>query len=71
MSKVANLEDHSERVLGMTMSPSGEHVASAGADETLRIWKCFDRSQLKKKSAASGLVTKTSKTNLSMSNRIR
>ncbi|CAB4020020.1 cell division cycle 20 homolog, partial [Paramuricea clavata] len=71
MTRVADLVDHSARVLCMSMSPSGEHVASAGADETLRIWKCFDRSQLKKKSAACGIVKKTLNTNLTMINRIR
>ncbi|CAB4027806.1 cell division cycle 20 homolog [Paramuricea clavata] len=71
MTRVADLVDHSARVLCMSMSPSGEHVASAGADETLRIWKCFDRSQLKKKSAAGGIVKKTLNTNLTMINRIR
>lgn len=71
MTRVADLVDHSARVLCMSLSPSGEHVASAGADETLRIWKCFDRSQLKKKSGAGGLVKKTSKTNLNMINKIR
>jgi cell division cycle protein 20 (cofactor of APC complex) len=70
MKRIVNLEDHCARVLCMAMSPSGEHVASVAADETLRIWKCFDRKYLKKKSAACGLVMSSS-TSLDMSNRIR
>ena len=71
MIRVADLVDHTARVLCMSMSPSGESVASAGADETLRIWKCFDRSQLKKKSATGRHVKSFSNTNLSMVNKIR
>jgi len=33
---------HSERVLAISMSPDGQEVASVGADETLRLWKCFE-----------------------------
>ena len=71
MTRVADLVDHTARVLCMSMSPSGECVASAGADETLRIWKCFDRSQLKKKSTAAGHGKSFSNTNLNMINKIR
>ena len=31
-----------ERILNMSVSPKRTRVISAGADETLRIWKCFD-----------------------------
>jgi cell division cycle 20, cofactor of APC complex len=41
MSKVAELDGHTERVLAMAMSPDGTTVLSAGGDETLRFWKCF------------------------------
>lgn len=33
----------------MAMSPDGETVVSAAADETLRLWKCFSVDQEKKK----------------------
>ncbi len=41
MSKVCDLTGHSNRILGMAMSPDEEMVVSVGADETLRFWKCF------------------------------
>lgn len=31
------------------MSPDGSTVSSAGADETLRLWKCFAPHPIKKK----------------------
>jgi WD40 repeat protein len=31
------------------MSPDGTTVLSAGADETLRLWKCFAPDPVKKK----------------------
>lgn len=38
----ANLVSHTDRILGLTLSPDGTSVASIGADETVRIWKCFE-----------------------------
>ena len=32
---------HTERVLHLAISPDNTTVVSAGADETLRLWKCF------------------------------
>ena len=37
----AGLQGHTARVLHMAQSPDGTTVVSAGADETLRFWKCF------------------------------
>lgn len=31
------------------MSPDGATVASAAADETLRLWRCFEMDPIKKK----------------------
>ncbi|KAB1258112.1 Cell division cycle protein 20-like protein [Camelus dromedarius] len=42
MAKVAELKGHIARVLSLTMSPDGATVASAAADETLRLWRCFE-----------------------------
>lgn len=48
MVKVCDLTGHSNRVLMMAMSPNCEMVVSAGADETLRLWRCFGLSDKQK-----------------------
>lgn len=53
MSKVCDLTGHTNRVLKMAMSPDEETVASIGADETLRLWKCFAHDDKKKGKDAS------------------
>ncbi|XP_014251198.1 cell division cycle protein 20 homolog [Cimex lectularius] len=49
MTKVAELTGHTARVLHLAMSPDGTTVLSAGADETLRLWKCFASDPKQKK----------------------
>ena len=49
MVKVTELTGHSCRVLHMAISPDGQTVVSATADETLRLWKCFATDPVKKK----------------------
>ncbi|XP_076658822.1 cell division cycle 20 protein fzy isoform X2 [Halictus rubicundus] len=49
MTKVAELTGHTSRVLHLAMSPDGTTILSAGADETLRLWKCFQPDPHKKK----------------------
>ncbi|KAL0619876.1 Cell division cycle protein 20-like protein [Plecturocebus cupreus] len=62
MAKVAELKGHTSQVLSLTMSPDGATVASAAADETLRLWCCFEldpawqREQEKANAAKSSLI---------------
>jgi len=49
MERTAELLGHTERVLHLSLSPDGSTVISAGADETLRLWKCFAPDPNKKK----------------------
>ncbi|KAJ8952645.1 hypothetical protein NQ318_020960 [Aromia moschata] len=49
MTKVAELTGHTARVLHLAMSPDGSTILSAGADETLRLWKCFTKNPVKNK----------------------
>jgi cell division cycle protein 20 (cofactor of APC complex) len=71
MNKEAELTGHSERVLSMTMSPDGEHVASVGADETLRLWKAFEPPVVKKKTSASASALKKNANTMSSMHSIR
>uniref|UniRef100_A0A0E0LYP0 CDC20/Fizzy WD40 domain-containing protein n=1 Tax=Oryza punctata TaxID=4537 RepID=A0A0E0LYP0_ORYPU len=45
MVKLAELEDHTARVLCLAQSPDGFTVASVAADETLRLWQIFGTSE--------------------------
>ena len=47
-TKTAELLGHTERVLHLAISPDNTTVVSAGADETLRLWKCFIPDAIKK-----------------------
>lgn len=39
---------HESRVLNMALSPDGSTVASVAADETVRMWNCFEKDPVKK-----------------------
>lgn len=42
ITKFTELKGHTERILATALSPDGSTIVSAGADETLRFWKCFE-----------------------------
>lgn len=67
LSKICDLTGHTNRVLMMGLSPDEETLASIGADETLRLWKCFALDDKQKRSNNSTLGDSMSHANLSRS----
>jgi len=49
MTWTKDLLGHMDRVLYLTLSPDGQTMCSGGADETLRLWKCFEYDEQKEK----------------------
>ena len=43
MCKVGEITGHAGRILQMSLSPRRSSVATISADETLRVWKCFEQ----------------------------
>jgi len=60
MTKTAELLGHTERILHLAISPDGSTVVSGGADETLRLWRCFNPDPNKKRSQSKGKKTESS-----------
>merc|ERR1712087_535432 len=52
LQRTHDLTGHTSRVLHTTLSPNGQIVCSAAADETLRFWKVFDDTSKNDDSAA-------------------
>uniref|UniRef100_A0A5S6QE05 WD_REPEATS_REGION domain-containing protein n=1 Tax=Trichuris muris TaxID=70415 RepID=A0A5S6QE05_TRIMR len=44
LNVLKRLKEHSNRILSMVMSPCGEYILTAGADESIRVWHVFDKS---------------------------
>ena len=42
-TKVREWVSHQAPILGQVISPDGQHLATVGADESLRIWRLFDK----------------------------
>ncbi|XP_060565732.1 cell division cycle protein 20 homolog [Ruditapes philippinarum] len=59
LTKVTDLEGHKARVLNLAMSPDNTMVASAAADETIRIWNCFASDKTKKSISSKPGIQKT------------
>ncbi|KAK3513589.1 hypothetical protein QTP70_025368 [Hemibagrus guttatus] len=53
LTKVAELEGHEGRILNMALSPDSSILASISADETIRLWKSFEKDPTKKAKPAS------------------
>jgi|688.fasta_scaffold2830989_1 WD40 repeat protein len=45
---LGELNGHLNRVLHISLNPSGDTLVSAAADETLRFWKLYNREKNKK-----------------------
>lgn len=71
MVKSSDLIGHAGRVLGMTMSPDEDTLASIGADETIRFWKCFAMDEKLRKSLKDSMNDKMSSSQTSLSRCIR
>ena len=67
MTKVAEMNGHTSRVLHLAQSPDGMSVCSAAGDETLRFWRCFGDAQ----SASKGSMKATGNANMLRSINIR
>ena len=54
MGKIAVLTGHTGCILELCASVDGQMVASAAADETIRIWKCCEQYKIGKKPTVNG-----------------
>lgn len=43
MQRLGDVKGHTARVLYLAQNPEGDQVVSAGADETIRFWKIFEK----------------------------
>lgn len=52
LAPITNLQGHDGRILHMAVSPAGDIVATAAADETLRFWRVFEPAHKHRTTAA-------------------
>ena len=45
MDKLVTLTGHTYRVLYLTVSPDGQTIVTGAADQTLRMWNVFPKSE--------------------------
>lgn len=50
------ISGHEDRVLNLALSPDGSTVASVAADETVRLWKSFEKDPVKKSKPTSSII---------------
>lgn len=62
MAKIGEMTGHTARVLHMAQSPDGTSVVTAGADETLRFWRCFGEPAAKATEKVAGGIGAASST---------
>jgi cell division cycle protein 20 (cofactor of APC complex) len=58
MTKVGEMFGHSSRVLHLAMSPDGQSIVSAAADENLKFWRCFESSKTSSNNVANSPSSK-------------
>lgn len=51
-----SISGHEDRVLNLAMSPDGSTVASVAADETIRLWKGFEKDAIKKPKPTNSII---------------
>lgn len=50
------ISGHEDRVLNLALSPDGSTMASVAADETIRLWKSFEKDAIKKPKPTNSII---------------
>ncbi|XP_052830609.1 cell division cycle protein 20 homolog isoform X1 [Octopus bimaculoides] len=54
---VGELKGHIARILNLALSPDESTIASLSADETIRLWKCFNKTKKSKERLTHGMFS--------------